>query len=83
MPENMWNNKSRCTENELCEYWGIKLCTLRKWRTLCTGPVYIKIGSRILYTRDAIEEYERNRMFRGSAERIRTENPGGSHDTEK
>ena len=70
MHENIWNNRTRMSEKELAEYWGLKTHTLQKWRTLGTGPVYIKIGSRVIYTREAIEAYEQNRTFRGSGERI-------------
>lgn len=80
MQENILTNKPRLTEKELAEYWGMKLCTLRKWRTLCISPIYIKIGSRIFYTRESIEEYERNRMFRGSSDRVMPEEQGGSYD---
>ena len=83
MPENIWTIKDRLSERDLAEYWDIKLDTLRKWRTTGTSPVYIKIGGRVIYTREAIAEYERNRMFRGSAERIMPTKQGGNHDTEK
>ena len=83
MHKNIWTRQDRLSERELAEYWDIKLDTLRKWRTTGISPVYIKIGGHVIYTREAIAEYERNRMFRGSAERIMPEDQGGNHDTEK
>lgn len=62
--------KRRMTESELSEYWGVKRKTLSKWRSLGNGPLYIKIGSKIYYPREGIEEYEKNRTFRGSGERV-------------
>ena len=62
--------KGRMSEAELSEYWGVKRKTLAKWRSLGNGPLYLKIGSKIHYLREGIEEYERNRTFRGSGERV-------------
>ena len=58
------------TEQELSEYWGIKRTTLQKWRSLGRGPVYIKIGGHVIYPRETIINFERERLFHGSGNRI-------------
>ncbi len=70
MPENILDTHLRLTEAQLAEYWGIRRNTLQKWRSLGIGPVYIKLGAKVVYPRESILDYERNRTYRGSGERI-------------
>lgn len=42
--------------------------TLANWRSLSTGPRYIKLGGRIIYKLSSIEEFEDNRTVSGTAE---------------
>lgn len=67
---NLLLDRDRITEQELAEYWGIKKQTLQKWRSLGLGPVYIKIGARVLYPSNAIIEYERDHMYAGSGKKV-------------
>lgn len=71
------SNKIMLTEEDLSEYWGIKQHTLRKWRINGKGPIYLKIGGRVMYPRKAIQEYEANRTFRSTSNRI---DNGGSNE---
>lgn len=75
MQENILNQRLRLTESQLATYWDMKLSTLKKWRYAGIGPVYIKIGARVIYTREAILEYEQNRTFRSFGDKI-----GGGKD---
>lgn len=68
--ENILSKKPRLTEPELSEYWGVKRKTLQKWRSLGVGPTYIKIGARVIYPRESVIWFERERLFRGSGTRI-------------
>ena len=68
--ENILSKKPRLTEQELSEYWDIKRKTLQKWRSLGVGPTYIKIGARVIYPRESVIWFERERLFRGSGTRI-------------
>lgn len=70
MPKTSLSKKDRMSEDELAIYWGISKHTLQKWRSMGQGPVYIKIGGRVIYPKEYIWEYERTRLFRGSAHRI-------------
>lgn len=71
------SNKPFFSSKELAEYWGIKIQTLQKWRITGNGPIYFKIGGRCMYPRKAIKEYQKNRVFRATSERITS---GGKHD---
>lgn len=70
MDEEIIKNHSRLTEAQLARYWGIRENTLQKWRSAKTGPAFLKIGGKVIYTREAILKYERERTFYGSGERV-------------
>lgn len=45
---------------------------LAQWRHLGRGPRYVKIGSKILYTTEAIEEFLRDRERRATSDAVTT-----------
>jgi uncharacterized protein YjcR len=51
MPAKKLNTK------EAAEFLGVKPNTLEVWRTKKKGPKYSKIGSRVLYDINDLEEY--------------------------
>jgi hypothetical protein len=46
---------------QLAARWSLSEKTLERWRSLGTGPVFIKLGSRVMYPIAAIELHELNR----------------------
>lgn len=50
----------------LAERWCISPRTLERWRWLRTGPVFLRIGGRIVYRLEDVEAYEAQQM-RGQA----------------
>lgn len=70
MSKTALSTKQRFTEKELAKYWGVTKSTLQKWRTSGTGPIYIKIGGRVIYPKAYVLEYEKNRIFQGTAQRL-------------
>lgn len=58
---------------ELARRWKISPRTLERWRWLKLGPAYLKIGNRVVYRIDDIEDHEAERLHlqaiskRGSA----------------
>lgn len=79
--ENVWKNKIRFTDQELSEYWGLSANTLQKWRSLGKGPAYLKLGGRIIYRKEDIEEYERARKFLSPKDHmISTQNLGNENE---
>ena len=55
------------TPQALADRWQgqISLVTLATWRSRKLGPRYIKIGGRVLYPLDGVEELEKKRTFCG------------------
>lgn len=55
------------TPDELVQRWRdqITLTTLSTWRSRKQGPLYTKVGGRVLYPLHGVEEYERKRTFAG------------------
>jgi hypothetical protein len=47
------------TTAELGERWGMNPGTLANWRMFKRGPVYQKKGSRVTYTLEAVEAFEK------------------------
>lgn len=48
----------RLNQHALAARWGISTRTLERWRWLKTGPAFIKIGGRVVYALEDIENYE-------------------------
>lgn len=53
--------KANLTATELIDRWGgvVSLQTLANWRSQGRGPSFLKVGRKVLYPLDAIEEFER------------------------
>jgi hypothetical protein len=49
-------------QNQLAERWNISPRTLERWRWLGQGPVYLKLGGRVSYRLEDIEQYETHRL---------------------
>ncbi len=43
---------------DLSRRWSLSPRTLERWRWLREGPVYLKIGGRVVYRLEDIEAYE-------------------------
>lgn len=43
---------------QLARRWSLSPRTLERWRWLRQGPDYIKVGGRVLYRLDDIEQFE-------------------------
>ena len=61
------NEPKLLTPQALVERWqnSITLVTLATWRSRKLGPRYVKIGGRVLYPAEGIEEWEQKRTFNG------------------
>jgi hypothetical protein len=55
------------TPQALADRWQsqISLVTLATWRSRKQGPKYIKLGGRVLYPLDGVEDWEKKRTFCG------------------
>lgn len=70
MSINISIQNGRMTEKELSEHWGVKRNTLQKWRSAGTGPIYMKIGGKVIYPLEAIKEYEKSRMYYAADDKV-------------
>ena len=59
-------------ETQLARRWDISARTLQQWRRMGIGPIYLKLGNRVSYRREDIEQYERQALRRGTGERAFT-----------
>lgn len=46
-------------EHELAARWGLSVKTLRRWRQESLGPVFCKLGARVIYLISEVEAFER------------------------
>lgn len=56
------------TTAELGERWGMNPGTLANWRMFKRGPIYQKKGSRVSYTLEAVEAFEKASEIRPRVE---------------
>jgi hypothetical protein len=47
---------------QLSRRWSLSPRTLERWRWLKAGPPYLKIGSRVVYRLEDVEDYETNQL---------------------
>jgi hypothetical protein len=55
---------------ELARRWNISSRTLESWRWQGFGPAYLKIGGRVVYTLEAIERFEQERLRQTTSEAL-------------
>lgn len=48
-------------QTELARRWRMSPRTLERWRWLKQGPVFIKVGGKVVYSLADVEAYERKR----------------------
>lgn len=54
--------KECLSEKLLARRWGLSHRTLERWRHDKTGPIYLKIGGRVVYRLSDIEVFESGRQ---------------------
>jgi hypothetical protein len=47
---------------QLSRRWTLSPRTLERWRWLKAGPPYLKIGGRVVYRLEDVEDYEANQL---------------------
>jgi len=50
-------------QKQLARRWHLSHRTLERWRCQGQGPVWLKVGGRVLYTMENIQDYERSRSI--------------------
>ena len=49
-------------QEQLAERWGISTSTLERWRWSGDGPVFLKLGGRVVYRLADIEAFEGEKL---------------------
>ncbi len=49
-------------QKQLAKRWGLSHRTLERWRCQRQGPVWLKVGGRVLYRMEDIQVYERSQI---------------------
>lgn len=49
-------------QKQLARRWGMSHRTLERWRWQNQGPAWLKVGGRVLYRIEDIEQYERAKL---------------------
>lgn len=54
-------------ESQACQYLGLSIHTLRQWRHLSKGPVYMKVGRAVRYRQADLDAYLEQASIRPQA----------------
>lgn len=60
---------------DLAKRWNISFRTLERWRWEGVGPAYLKIGGRVVYRLEDIEEFEASNKHENIVEHAQQEQP--------
>lgn len=47
----------KLSPQEVADMYGVKACTLARWRCKKVGPRYAKLGSRVMYDIEDLEDW--------------------------
>ena len=51
------------TQSDLATRWNKSVHTIERYRTEGVGPIYLKIGGKVMYRVKDIEKFEEERLF--------------------
>ena len=52
---------------QLSDRWGLSQRTLERWRAIGWGPVFLKMGGRVIYRLEDIEAYEQQHLRKSTS----------------
>ena len=55
-------NCNHLNQRQLAERWSISQRTLERWRAIGNGPIFLKIGGRVVYRIEDILTYEEKHL---------------------
>ena len=58
-------------QEQLAHRWRLSISTLERWRSEGKGPVFLKIGARVVYREHDVEQYEQGCLRRSTGQRLR------------
>lgn len=59
----MHNPVKHLTQSDLAGRWNKSVHTIERYRTEGNGPIYLKIGGKVMYRVKDIEKFEEERLF--------------------
>lgn len=60
-------------QKQLAERWDVSQRTLERWRAIGWGPLFLKIGGRVVYRVEDILAYEERRLADSTQTRVYNE----------
>lgn len=66
-------NQNLITPQELSSRWTIGTKTLSQWRWSGKGPQFLKLGKRIMYRMQDVENFEKESLFKSTVQYGREE----------
>jgi hypothetical protein len=63
------------TTQEAADFLRLAKNTLEVWRVRGCGPVFLKLGSRVVYEKAALEEFAASQRRKSTSDRSPTANP--------
>ncbi len=67
-------NDNLLTPDDLAKRWHLSTHTLNQWRWTGKGPIFVKIGGRVLYRVEDIESFEKNKRFHNTTMPLAADN---------
>jgi predicted site-specific integrase-resolvase len=58
----MTDRPAHLNQVQLARRWHLSPRTLERWRSQGEGPTFLKLGGRIVYRLDDVEEFERAQL---------------------
>lgn len=62
-------------QTQLAKRWDMKTGTLERWRIEGLGPVFLKIGGRVMYRLEDIQAYEQHCMRASTSQSFTGDKP--------
>lgn len=59
---------SLLTPKDLANRWSVSLHTLSQWRWNGKGPLFVKLGSRVMYRIQDVEYFEEQKLRRDTTQ---------------
>jgi predicted site-specific integrase-resolvase len=63
-------SKKHMMQKKLAQRWCISERTLERWRIIGWGPIFLKIGGRVIYREEDILTYEEQSLAASTQSRV-------------
>lgn len=63
-------SKKHMMQKKLAQRWCISERTLERWRIIGWGPIFLKIGGRVIYREEDILTYEEQTLAASTQSRV-------------